>query len=210
MSAPIGKPTTQAASTELRASPHGERRAGRASSFRSALAKRTDVLVTRAARPPTLGERSGPTRPVELEHREPVRREKPEVESAADDAGAWDIAEASFDGRPLLEMDLAPFRVNPALQPIRSAAPDPVPQDQAASRLASELVESMRVGRFGRDGHAVSMRVRTPSGVIGVELREDDGSLRMALDGASAAELDMLGDRVRRALRERGIELEVS
>jgi hypothetical protein len=87
---------------------------------------------------------------------------------------------------------------------------DLVHQDRTASLLASELVESMRVGRFGRDGHAVSMRVRTPSGVIGVELREEEGSLRMALDGASAAELDALSSRVRHALRERGIELDVS
>ena len=216
MSAPIAKSTRHPAThpdashreaSELRATRSGH---PPTSHFRRALGGSTSNPAPRAGR--ALGDPSAPMLRADIEQADAARPARRAAMSDADlegetDDGASDSREASIEPVALMEMDLAPFRVNHALQPMRSAAPDPVRHDQTASMLASELVESMRVGRFGRDGHAVSMRIRTPSGVIGVELREEEGSLRMALDGASDAELDALSDRVRRALRDRGIEL---
>ena len=103
---------------------------------------------------------------------------------------------------------LEPFRVNAALLPPQGSAPLAPRDNDAAFALASELVESMRVGRFGRDGHAVSMRLRAGRGTVGVELREESGSLRLRLEGASATELEGLGERVRAELLARGLVLE--
>jgi hypothetical protein len=103
---------------------------------------------------------------------------------------------------------LEPFRVNAALLPPQGNAPLLPRDNDAAFALASELIESMRVGRFGRDGHAVSMRLRAGRGTVGVELREESGSLRLRLEGASASELEGLGERVRSELLARGLVLE--
>jgi len=219
MSTPIHGSTKASSAPKISQAPAddpiAQRASGRGATFRGALGKRPAsepmAIPTDRGMPPSMpGDPSH--RPVD-ERRAPEHDDELDAEAGQDgDASALGSPESSADPRadPLIDADLAPFRVNPALLATRPAAPDPIRQEQAASVLAAELVESMRVGRFGRDGHAVSMRVRTPSGVIGVELREEEGSLRMALDGASAAELETLGGRVQRALRARGIELEVS
>lgn len=208
MSAPIGKSISKPVAPEHPRASAGPRRAEPATSFRSRLKERApeasrmhSAIAELAPRAPVLGRR---------EAREPHEPTPEREGESLEDTAPGGPSEAPAPAPSLIDADLAPFRVNPALHPSRTAAPDPIRQDQAASLVAAELVESMRVGRFGRDGHAVSMRVRTPSGVIGVELREEDGALRMALEGGSELELTHLGERVQRVLRERGIALELS
>lgn len=106
------------------------------------------------------------------------------------------------------EPDLAPFRVGPSIlsAPMARAVAEPTPIDP--SQLGAELLESMRLGRFGRDGHAVTMRVRGRTGSIDVDLREEDGRLALRVSGDDL-ERTNLADRVRRDLAERGIEIDV-
>lgn len=115
-------------------------------------------------------------------------------------------AERPFE-RSSEPLSLEPFRVNAALLAPPPPAAAAARFDEAAFSLASELVESMRVGRFGKEGHAVSLRLRSSRGMLDVELREESGELRLSIEGASAAELEGLGARVRRELSARGLEL---
>jgi hypothetical protein len=101
------------------------------------------------------------------------------------------------------EVDLAPFRVGPSIltPPIARAAVEPPVLDPAL--FSAELVESLRVGRFGRDGHAMTMRVRGARGPVDVDLREERGALSLRISDPELAE------HVRADLAARGIEIEV-
>lgn len=134
----------------------------------------------------------------------PIGRDRGSAKPEGEPRGAIEPARTSQSSVPE-PLPLVPFRVDPALLP--QAPPPSVPamrHDELAFAAASELVESMRVGRFGREGHAVSLRLRLPTGVASVELREEGGVLRLRLEGASAE----LGERMRDELASRGLTLD--
>jgi hypothetical protein len=105
-------------------------------------------------------------------------------------------------------LELAPFRIGPAIlsPPIARAALEPPTLDPAL--FSAELVESMRVGRFGRDGHAMTMRLRGARGAIDVDVRTEGGRLALRLRGDDDEELERIRARVGADLAERGIELD--
>jgi hypothetical protein len=105
---------------------------------------------------------------------------------------------------------LEPFRVSPALL-LGAERPAPAsarPIDETARLLSGELIDSLRVGRLGANGHAVSFRLRRAEGAVGVRLVDEGGALRLRLEG-DGADLDALSERVRAELRERGLDVEV-
>ncbi len=212
MSNPVGKSLPPSARSEIKqperpAAPRAEP----ARDFRRALGARRERSLPASFVPSATRELRGapPTHRAHAEGDERFHaRERPIGEPLRERDADRDHEPSDVPIALVAEPDLAPFRVNPALQPTRPATPEPMRTDQLASLVTAELVESLRVGRFGRDGHAISMRVRTPNGVVGVELRQEDGALAMSLDGGTPAELEALSARVQRALRDRGIELD--
>jgi len=70
----------------------------------------------------------------------------------------------------------------------------------ALAALAERLVIAMRVGRVGRDGHLVQLRLRAASGQdVEVRIRHEDGRIAIVL-GADAGALPTVA-RLERALR---------
>lgn len=95
----------------------------------------------------------------------------------------------------------------------QSAAPhsSSAPARAEAAALAERLVRSMRVGKVGRDGHEVRLRLEVGAhGEVEVRLRHSDGALTATLvaEPGSRADAERLAGAVRRELAERGIECE--
>ena len=125
-------------------------------------------------------------------------------------------ARASQDDgdRPALAAFLPPPSVLTApLSTLHPAAPH---ASSAAARaeaaaLAERLVRSMRVGKVGRDGHEVRLRLEVGAhGEVEVRLRHCEGALTATLvaERGTHGDAERLAGAVRRELAERGIECE--
>lgn len=118
---------------------------------------------------------------------------------------------------PLRELDpthpaateLSAFRVGPSIlaPPIARAVMEPAASLDPA-QFSAEIVESLRVGRFGREGHALTMRVRGARSAIDVDLRSENGRLALRMSGDDDAEVARVRARVRADLAARGIEVD--
>lgn len=115
------------------------------------------------------------------------------------------------DAEPSLEAFRPPSAIlAPPAATLSRVAGSGLERSEAAA-LAERLVVAMRVGRVGRDGHVVQLRIRGASGGdIEVRLRHEDGKLGIVLVADGAA----LGDahRIERALKDelgaRGLTLD--
>lgn len=98
-----------------------------------------------------------------------------------------------------------PLSVTNAGAPTTSGA-----QARAEAAILSErLIRSLRVGKVGRDGHEVRLRLDVGArGDVEVRLRHVDGALSATLvtDSASCAGAEQLAAALRRELSGRGIE----
>jgi hypothetical protein len=109
-----------------------------------------------------------------------------------------------FDGRGLSA--LAP--------PVgQVGSPPPVGSGGAhaeAAALAERMLTSLRIGRVGRDGVEVRMRLARESGdELEVRVREIAGRLEAELIGMGvASELEVLAERLRRELGDRGYDFD--
>lgn len=127
---------------------------------------------------------------------------------------ATTAADLGDDDRSLLAAFTPPPSVLAA--PICTNPSGPAPAGGGLARaeaaaLAERLVRSMRVGKVGRDGHEVRLRLAVGAqGDLEVRLRHQDGALTATFvaDAASHADLERLEGAVRHELRERGIECE--
>lgn len=116
-------------------------------------------------------------------------------------------------------LDLAPFQPPPpalAVPPGHVAATAPATGGSAqahaeAAALADRLVTSMRVGRVGKDGHEVRMKLalRRDAG-LEVRLRLDGGRLTATLVGEPGhrAEATRLAEALEQELAARGLDLD--
>ncbi len=80
-----------------------------------------------------------------------------------------------------------------------------------AAALAERLVTQLSVGRIGKTGHELRMRVATARGDgLGVRLRLENGSLTAVLSPApgARAEAERIADALRTELRARGVDLD--
>lgn len=105
--------------------------------------------------------------------------------------------------------ELVPFRIGPAIlaPPIARAMAEPPPALDPAL-FSAELVESLRFGRFGRDGHAMTMRVRGARSAIDVDVRTEGGRVSLRLSGDDDAEIARVRARVCADLAARGIPID--
>lgn len=126
------------------------------------------------------------------------------------------VARASLDDgdRSLL----APFMPPPSIlaAPLCATPSAPLvvsgaPARAEAAALAERLVRSMRIGKVGRDGHEVRLRLDVGArGDVEVRLRHVDGTLSATLvtDAASYVDAERLAVALRRELSERGLVCE--
>jgi len=113
---------------------------------------------------------------------------------------------------------LAPFVPPPSVlaaplstTPIAAPAASSAPARAEAAALAERLVRSMRIGKVGRDGHEVRLRLDVGArGDVEVRLRHVDGALSATLvtDAASHADAERLATALRQELADRGIVCE--
>gem|GEM_PF-6569525 len=113
---------------------------------------------------------------------------------------------------------LAPFVPPPSVlaaplstTPIAAPAASSAPARAEAAALAERLVRSMRIGKVGRDGHEVRLRLDVGArGDVEVRLRHVDGALSATLvtDAASHADAERLATALRQELSDRGIVCE--
>lgn len=110
---------------------------------------------------------------------------------------------------------LTPFVPPPSVLAVPLAAtPVSAPPGSSLARaeaaaLAERLVRSMRVGKVGRDGHEVRLRLDVGARAdVEVRLRHVDGALTATLvtDGASHADAERLAATLRQELADRGID----
>lgn len=145
----------------------------------------------------------------------PTRPITPRAHDDARDTKSKHTRTASDDGDRTL---LAPFVPPPSVlaaplstAPIVAPAVSSAPARAEAAALAERLVRSMRIGKVGRDGHEVRLRldVGTRSDVE-VRLRHVDGALSATLvtDAASHADAERLATALRQELVDRGIVCE--
>lgn len=144
--------------------------------------------------------KSGPRGDREPEVGDRPRRPRPLGERRDEDAGA---GLAAF--RPPSAI-LAP----PPAGPARPAVGSAVDRAEAAA-LAERLVTGLRVGRVGRDGHVVQLRIRGAGADLEVRLRHEHGRLGIVLAARDARGLEDAG-RISRALEgelaARGVTLD--
>lgn len=113
---------------------------------------------------------------------------------------------------------LAPFVPPPSVlaaplstTPIAAPAASNAPARAEAAALAERLVRSMRIGKVGRDGHEVRLRLDVGArSDVEVRLRHVDGALSATLvtDAASHADAERLASALRQELTDRGIVCE--
>ena len=95
--------------------------------------------------------------------------------------------------------------------PVQSAPAGSAAQHAEAAALAEQLVTSMRVGRVGKDGHEVRMRLAIRGGTgLEVRLRAVGGSLsaELSADSGMHAEAHRIADSLREELAARGLTLD--
>jgi len=114
---------------------------------------------------------------------------------------------------------LAPFHPPPpALLPPPAAVAPPHAGSAAAraeaAALADRLVQSMRVGRVGRDGHEVRLRLRAADSLdassgLEIRLRHEGGLVHATFvaESTSRAEAERIASALERELEERGVAL---
>lgn len=99
---------------------------------------------------------------------------------------------------------LEPFRppssilVPPPAAASRASIGSPLDRAEAAA-LAERMVTALRVGRVGRDGHLVQLRLRGPGADLEVRLRHEDGRLAIVLAASDTSGLEA-ASRLSRAL----------
>lgn len=117
------------------------------------------------------------------------------------------------DGATLAAFLPPPSVLTAPLSTLPSAAPhaSSAPARAEAAALAERLVRSMRVGKVGRDGHEVRLRLEVGAhGEVEVRLRHSEGALTATLvaERGARGDAERLAGAVRRELAERGIECE--
>jgi len=132
------------------------------------------------------------------------RDAKPHTTRAAHDDGDRTLL-APFIPPP--SVLAAPLSTTPITAPAASSAP----ARAEAAALAERLVRSMRIGKVGRDGHEVRLRLDVGArGDVEVRLRHIDGALSATLvtDATSHADAERLATALRQELADRGIVCE--
>ena len=120
------------------------------------------------------------------------------------------------DGRE----DLGAFPAPPPalLPPIAQSAPPPLVAGSAAAHaeaaaMAEKLVTQLRVGRVGRDGHEVRMKlaIRGASGLdVRLTMHEGRLSAELVADAGMQGEARRIAEALRDELAARGFTLDVS
>jgi hypothetical protein len=144
---------------------------------------------------------------------------RPHASAGADDCNARatrrDAPRANDDAdRSLLTAFVPPPSVLAAplaTTPVAAPTPGSASARAEAAALAERLVRSMRMGKIGRDGHEVRLRLDVgASGDVEVRLRHLDGTLSATLvtDAPSYVDAERLAVALRHELARRGIECE--